>query len=139
MNVGNFSPGLIKAGTPISCDALNPDAIKKLTPETITWLAELVHNGLTRHEHYVIARDQGYEGEFGQGGHTAWLNAKPGRLESFERLSTAFAQQWMGTAAIPTRAIHHVDARARGYKGIFLCGGHTCFLEGKCDSLGRRL
>ena len=134
-----FQAGSIAAGQAVSCDALNPDAIKKLSSETILWLAEILPNGLTRHEHFLIARDLGYEGECGKGGHSAWMNAKPGRLESFERITLSYANQWMGSAAIPTRIVHHVDARTKGYSGVFLCGGHVCYLEGKCDNLGRRL
>lgn len=125
------------ANVPVSCDLLNPDAIKSLSTETIQWLAEIFPSGLTRHEHFVVVRDTGYEGEIGQGGHDYFLDSQAGRRESFERMSTAFANQSM-LPTWPNFREHHVQVRQSGYQGIFLCGGHNCWIAGGCDNLGRR-
>lgn len=132
-----ITAGSWPADVPVSCDYLNPDAIKNLTPETIQWLAEIFPNGLTRHEHFIVVRDTGYTGEIGQGGHSAFMQAVPGRVESFERMTSAFANQSM----LPTWNTfreHHVQVRSTGYQGLFLCGGHNCWIAGGCDNLGRR-
>ena len=128
--------GRIPDGLAMSCDYLNPDAIKTLSESTIVWLATLQPSGLTLHENYVVARQQGYNGAFGNGEHNAWLSQNPA-------LATPFAAAVQSLASAPnppyaTFAAHHVAKRAAGYRGLFLCGGGSCYEQGQCDDLGRR-
>ena len=128
--------GKIPDGLAMSCDYLNPDAIKNLSEATISWLATIQPSGLTLHENYVVARQQGYNGAFGNGEHSAWLSQNPTLAGPF-----ATAVQTLASAPNPpyaTFAAHHVAKRAAGYRGLFLCGGGSCYEQGQCDSLGRR-
>ena len=130
--------GVVSDGTPISCDLLNPTAIKSLSAETIQWLASTQPSGIDLHEQYVIARQQGYNGAFGHGEHLAWLAQDSSRATAFNNAVQVAAQAPM-LPEWATRAAHNADRRAAGYQGLFLCGGDICFQAGQCDSLGRQL
>lgn len=134
---GPISYSSIAAGTPISCDYFNPDAIKNLDAGTIGWLAAIQPNGLTLHEQFYVARQQGYGGAFGHGEHGAWLAADPARSSSFNAAVAAMANAPLD--GFGTFSQHHIIRRRAGYFGLFLCGGDTCFQSGQCDNLGRRL
>jgi hypothetical protein len=122
----------------MGCAYFNPDAIKQLPEETIRWLAALMPSGLTLHEHYLTARQHGYFGPLGQGGHATWLALSPNLQSDFDAAVSAMANADM-SPSWPTWRDHHVARRAAGYEGLFLCGGDACFQAGQCDSLGRRL
>lgn len=128
--------GVVAAGTPIVCDHLNPDAIKNLSTKTIEWLATLQPSGLTLHENYFVARQQGYSGAFGRGEHVAWMDKDSERRAQFDAAVSALANT--PTAPYASFRDHHVGRRNAGYRGLFLCGGDACFSAGQCDDLGRR-
>ncbi len=119
------------------CRDLEPAAIRKLSEATIRWLATLQPSGLTLHETFVVARQTGFTGAFGQGEHNLFLAGNPGANAEFQSRVTATAPQ--STPPYATFAEHHVQMRAAGYQGLWLCGGGNCFLEGRCDALGRLL
>ena len=132
-----ISYGAIASGAAITCDQLNPDAIKSLSTDTIAWLGSLQTSGLTLHENYLIARQSGYNGAFGHGEHNAWLAQDPSRLSTFNAAVTAFANQPVAPSW-STRIAHNQDRKNAGYKGVFECGGDSCFQAGGCDEYGRR-
>ena len=135
--VADISYGFIKAGVPIVCDYFSPTAIKSLSTETIQWLASLQPSGITLHENYIVARQQGYTGAFGTGDHNTWLAADSNRQAAFAAAVNAYAAQ--PSAPWATWAAHNQARRAAGYQGLFLCGGDACFQAGQCDALGRAL
>ena len=126
----------IPDGLAMSCDYFNPDAIKNLSESTIVWLATIQPSGLTLHENYFVARQQGYNGAFGNGQHNAWLAQNPSLAAPFSSAVQALANS--PNAPYATFAAHHVAKRAAGYRGLFLCGGGACYEQGQCDDLGRR-
>lgn len=130
--------GYVNAGVPIdtNCATLNPDAARALSTQTIEWLASLQPNGLTLHEQYLVARKNGYTGAFGEGEHAAWLEAHPEKRASFEAEVRAMADTPM--EGFGTWRDHHVQQRAAGYRGVFLCGGGICYQEGRCNEYGQR-
>lgn len=131
-----FQVGTVTAGAPINCEQFNPDAIKALSTETIEWLAILQPSGLTLHENFLVARQQGYNGAFGRGEHLAWMNEDSQRRVQFDAASVELAS----TSVAPYGSFreHHLARRSAGYRGLFLCGGDACFQSGACDDLGRR-
>lgn len=133
--IEGISTGLISANVPMSCDFFNPTAIQQLSVETISWLAEILPNGLTRHHHWLIARQLGYNGELGIGGHSAFLNADPARLTAFEMATTEAASSQV--AGVGSLRQHYANQRLGGYKGLFICGGAACYLANQCDEYGR--
>lgn len=134
--IQGITKGYIAANVPIGCDYFNPETIREMPVEVIEWMAEIFPTGLTRHHHWTIARTLGYSGEFGQGGHSAYLESDPIRLKAFSDAINATANQPTGTGI--TLGQHFVNTRASGYKGVFMCGGHNCYLAGQCDEYGRR-
>ena len=130
--------GTIADGAAITCDQLNPDAIKSLSTETIAWLGSLQPSGLTLHENYLIARQSGYNGAFGHGEHNAWLVADPSRQNTFNAAVSAFSNQPVAPSW-STRIVHNRDRKNAGYLGVFVCGGDSCYQAGQCDAYGRRL
>ena len=133
-----ISYGAIADGAAITCDQLNPDAIKSLSTDTIAWLGSLQPSGLTLHENYLIARQAGYNGAFGHGEHNTWLAADPSRQSTFNTAVSAFANQPVAPSW-STRVDHNRDRKNAGYLGLFICGGDSCYQAGQCDAYGRRL
>lgn len=46
---------------------------------------QVLGHGLTRYQHQRVARELGYQGEFGQGQHNRFLDSTPGARESFNQ------------------------------------------------------
>jgi hypothetical protein len=132
-----ISFGHVQMNVDMSCNYFNPDAIKRLSTETIAWLGTIQPSGLTLHEQYVLARQSGYNGAFGFGEHNLVLAKDPRHADAFQNL----VRQTAGAPVPPyaTFAAHHIGQRAMGYKGLWLCGGGACFFSGQCDQYGRRL
>jgi hypothetical protein len=132
-----ISLGHVQMSVDMSCNYFNPDAIKRLSTETISWLGTIQPSGLTLHEQYVLARQAGYSGAFGFGEHNLALAKDPQHAAAFNSL----LQQTAGAPVPPyaTFAAHHIGQRAMGYKGLWFCGGGACYLSGQCDQYGRRL
>ena len=107
--------GAIADGADVSCNTLSPTAIKSLSTETILWLASTQPSGITLHENYLVARQSGYNGAFGNGEHLAWLAQDPTRQTTFTDAINTFAAQPIPPWA--TRVQHHIDRRAAGYQG----------------------
>lgn len=135
----DITVGTYPANLDVSCDHFNPDAAKKLRPEIIAWMAEIFPSGINRYEHFMIGRTLGFLGQYGQSEHNNFLDAQLGRREAFDQMTALYANQSYLSVGYGTLREHHVAARASGYRGVFLCGGHNCWLAGQCDAYGRRL
>lgn len=128
--------GYIAANVPLGCDNFTPEKIGQFSTEVIEWLAEILPTQVTRHHQWTIGRNLGYNGELGQGGHAAYLTADPARQVAFDNALKAVTETPTGTGI--TLGQHFVNSRAAGYKGLFVCGGHNCYMSGQCDAWGRR-
>lgn len=128
--------GYVAANVPLGCDNFKPETVGQLSTDVLEWMAEIIPPGLTRHQHWSIARTLGYNGELGQGGHSAYLAGDPARLTAFQNAVNAVISTPTGTGI--TLGEHYAASRAAGYKGVFVCGGHNCYLSGQCDAWGRR-
>lgn len=133
--IAGITKGYVAAGVPMSCDHFTPDKIEAMPVDVIEWMAEIFPSGITRHMHWTLARQLGYNGDLGTGGHAAYTTADPARQAAFDKAVSDYANT--PVAGVGTLKDNFANARASGYKGVFLCGGHNCWVAGNCDAYGR--
>lgn len=123
--------GYAAARTVFECSHWDAYALQNVSDAVIEHWAQPAEAGLQVFHVGMAARRAGYMGEFGLGGLTSYLQ-DPARKAAYDREIARIASPEV-VAAISA-------AKTEGiYKGILLCGGHSCFKDGKCDSHGRPL
>lgn len=106
------------------------------------YMNAMLPSGISRGTNQQIARNLGYQGEFGQGGHSAWMGADPTRKSAFDRAiaeatdeddgtnfgQNAWATQSSQEGGLP-RWLQQRMAQSQGYGGGFGAGEHNAWLS----------